>query len=137
MTTERRLDQRIFARWPVEISAVDEAGRQFVERAYSLDVSSLGCRFLIHNSVQAGGVIAVEALGPNGEDLADEFPRLFVVVRMQMRGELREIGVRSLLEDDLSGAAPDVECAKLETSGAPCSAKIAQEKRSEKLVSHL
>jgi hypothetical protein len=113
MRNERRLDQRIFARWPVEISGVDDAGMQFVERTQSLDVSNLGCRFLLHNSVLPGQVIAVEPLGQNGENLADEFPRLFVVVRANSRDNLLEIGVRSLLESELTGTALEIECAKL------------------------
>jgi hypothetical protein len=58
-------------------------------------------------------VIAVEPLGQHGENLADEFPRLFVVVRTNSRDDLLEIGVRSLLENELSGTVLEIECAKL------------------------
>jgi len=113
MWNERRADQRILARWTVEISGVDEAGMQFTERAQSIDASSEGCRFLLHSRVLPGGVIAVEPLGPNGENLADEFARLFVVVRTNSRDDLLEVGARSLLEDELCGSSLEIDCTKL------------------------
>ena len=113
MKQERRLDQRIVARWPVEISGIDETGRQFSERTQSVDVSREGCRLLTQNSVQPGTVIGVEPLGPNGENLAEEFPRLFIVVRTKFRDDLLEIGVRSLLEGELCGTVLEIDCAKL------------------------
>lgn len=113
MTNERRVDPRIPGRWPVEISGVDEAGAQFIERTQSIDISSQGCCFVLRSSVLPGQVIAVEPLGPHGETLADEFPRLFIVVRTKLRDDLLEIGVRSLQENELSGHPLEIECAKL------------------------
>jgi hypothetical protein len=116
MRNERRSDKRIFARWPVEITGIDEAGQQFAERTQSIDVSGLGCRFQIRNEVCAGAVIGVEPLGPNGQHLTDEFPRLFMVVRTNRNGDLLEIGVRSLLAEELSGAALDMDNAESKIS---------------------
>jgi len=110
------MDKRISIRWLVEITGIDDAGQQFAERTQSIDVSSEGCRFLIRNELRPGFVIGVEPLGPKGQHLTDEFPRLFIVVRTNRNGDLLEIGIRGLLAEELSGTALNVEYAKSQIS---------------------
>ncbi len=101
MTMERRKDKRVSANSQVEINGIDAAGVQFTERARLADVGGEGCCILARNSVQKGGIIGVEPLGPEGENLSGEFPRLFIIVRVKREGDFFEIGARCLLEDEL------------------------------------
>ena len=64
MTGERRADHRIFLHSSVEITGVDDAGRQFAERSRLEDVGNLGCRFSMQNAVHPGGILGIEPLGP-------------------------------------------------------------------------
>ena len=102
MSSERRGDRRFLMHSTVEITGVDEAGLQFAERTQVEDVGDQGCRFTIRSAVHQGVVLGVEPLGPQGESLADEFPRLFVVIWAKRNGDGLSVGTRSLREDELS-----------------------------------
>jgi hypothetical protein len=102
MINERRAYKRLFLHSQVEITGVDESGLQFSERARVEDVSDLGCRLSIRGAVHKGSILGVEPLGPEGENLSDEFPRLFVVIWVKRRGKRLAVGARSLREDELS-----------------------------------
>ena len=104
MINERRAHSRFFLHSQVEITGVDESGLQFTERARVEDVSDLGCRFSIRGAVHEGSILGVEPLGPEGENLSDEFPRLFVVIWVKRKGNCLMVGARSLREDELSDA---------------------------------
>ncbi len=100
----------------VEITGVDRSGLQFTERARLVDVGGLGCHLLARNTLQQGGILGMEPLGPHGENLPDEFPRLFVIVRVLRRGELWEAGVRCLMEDELTDGPSHGSCAEAKAS---------------------
>jgi len=102
MIDERRVSTRFLLHSQVEITGVDESGLQFAERTRVEDVSDLGCRFSIRGAVHEGSIIGVELLGPEGEDLSDEFPRLLVIVWAKRPGDRLTVGARSLREDELS-----------------------------------
>jgi hypothetical protein len=104
MINERRAHSRFFLHSQVEITGVDESGLQFAERARVEDVSDLGCRFSIRGAVHEGSILGVEPLGPEGDNLSDEFPRLFVVIWVKRKGNRLAVGARSLREDELSDA---------------------------------
>jgi hypothetical protein len=104
MINERRAYKRFLLHSPVEITGVDESGLQFAERARVEDVSDLGCRFSMRGAVHRGSILGVKPLGPEGENLPDEFPRQFVIIWAKRKGDRLTVGARSLREDEL----PDV-----------------------------
>jgi hypothetical protein len=110
MINDRRAYNRLFLHSQVEIAGVDESGLQFAERARVEDVSDLGCRFSIRGAVHEGSILGVEALGPEAENLSDEFPRLFVVIWVKRKGNRLMVGARSLREDELSDAGIHANC---------------------------
>jgi hypothetical protein len=85
MITDRRAHKRLFLHSQVEITGVDESEFQFAERARVKDVSDSGCRFSMRGAVHEGCILGVEPLGPEGEKLSDEFPRLFVVMWVERK----------------------------------------------------
>lgn len=101
---ERRSDKRLILHSPVEIVGVDDSGFQFVEQTRLEDFSDLGCRFSMRNVVRRGAVLRLELLGPNGETLPEEYPRLFVALWVRRKGDRQIVGARCLLEDDLTAA---------------------------------
>jgi hypothetical protein len=96
MNNERRAYQRFFLHSQVEIKGVDRSGLQFAERTRVEDVSELGCRFTLRGAVRPGSVLAVEPLGEGGENLADEFPRLFTVVWVKRNKRRLMVGAQSI-----------------------------------------
>jgi len=102
MINERRASKRLFLQSQVEITGVDESGLQFTERARVEDVNDLGCRFTIRGAAHEGSILGVEPLGPEGENLSNEFPRLFVDIWVKRKGDRLAVGARSLREDELS-----------------------------------
>jgi hypothetical protein len=104
MTGERRADHRIFLHSSVEITGVDDAGRQFAERSRLEDVGNLGCRFSMQNAVHPGGILGIEPLGPDGENCRDEYPRLFVIIWVKRMSDRLLVGARSLREEELKDA---------------------------------
>jgi hypothetical protein len=107
MTTERRAYQRFLLHSPIEITGVAARGLQFVERAYVEDVSDLGCRFTLRSPVEQGGILGIEPLGPEGEKLEDDFPRLFVIIWVKPKGDRIVVGARCLLEGELTDVCSD------------------------------
>ena len=110
MTVERRAYKRFLLHSQVEITGVDKLGLQFAERARVEDVSDFGCRFSIRGAVHQGSVLGVMPLGPEGENLLDEFPRLFVIIWAKRKGDRLTVGARSLREDELSDASIQAIC---------------------------
>jgi len=102
MTEERRPDKRLLLHSWVEITGVDESGLQFVERSRLEDVGDSGCRLSLRGAVRQGSVLGVKPLGPEGGNLPDEFPRLFVIIWIKHKGNHLTVGTRSLREDELS-----------------------------------
>ena len=103
MIDERRTNKRIFLHSWVEITSVDESGLQFAERSHLEDVGDSGCRFSLRGEVHEGSVLGLKPLGPEGENLAGEFPRMFLVIWKKREGDRLMVGARSLREDELAG----------------------------------
>lgn len=107
MTVERRSHKRLLLHSPVEITGVDESGLQFAERSLLEDVGDRGCRFSIQGAVRQGSVLGVMPLGPEGKNLPDEFPRLFVIIWVKRNGNRLTVGARCLQEDELLDGSID------------------------------
>ena len=84
---------------PVRITGVDKAGLRFAEQGRVEEVSDAGCRFSMRGAVHQGSVLAVEPLGPKGENLLDEFPRLFAVIWVKRDGNRLKVGAQGLREN--------------------------------------
>jgi len=116
MTSERRADKRLLLHSPVEITGVDDSGLQFAERSCLEDVGDLGCRFSMRNAVHQGGILGIEPLGPDGENIQDEYSRLFVIIWMERKGDCLTVGARCLLEEELSDAGFQTDRSNLKAS---------------------
>jgi hypothetical protein len=116
MTSERRADKRFLLHSRVEITGVDKSGLQFAERSQVEDVGDSGCRFTMRGAVHQGGVLGVEPLGTEGENLPDEFPRMFVTMWVKRKGNRLTVGARSLREDEISGGGVHIFCSASSSS---------------------
>jgi hypothetical protein len=105
MINDRRAYKRLFLHSQVEITGVDESDLQFAEFARVENVSDMGCRFSIPGPVHEGRILGVEPLGSEGENLLDEFPRLFVVIWVKRNENRLVVGARSLREEELSDSS--------------------------------
>jgi hypothetical protein len=102
MTTDRRAYQRILLHSPIEITGVEASGLQFAERAQVENVSDTGCRFTMRSDVHRGGILGVEPVGPDGEKLAEDYPRLFLIIWVKRKGDRVTVGVGCLTKDELT-----------------------------------
>ena len=90
----RRAERRILVHVPVEVTEVDGEGRSFTERTFIEDVSDFGCRFSTRGLVQQGDTVAVKLLGPHGNSLPDEEPRLFEIMWVARKERGTTVGAR-------------------------------------------
>jgi len=102
MTNERRANKRFLLHSWVQITGVDESGLQFAERSRLENIGDSGCRFSILGAVHQGSVLGIKPLGAEGEDLQDEFPRMFAVIWAKRKGNRLTVGARSLREYEFS-----------------------------------
>ena len=116
MREERRADKRFLLHSWVEITGIDESGLQFMERCRLEDIGDAGCRFSLRAAVHRGSVLGVKPLGPEGENLVDEFPRLFVIIWVKRKGSGTTVGARSLREDELSDGGAHTICSASNSS---------------------
>jgi hypothetical protein len=110
MTNERRANKRFLLHSWVEINGVDESGLQFAERTRAEDLGDSGCRFTMRGAVHEGSVLGVKPLGSEGENIPDEFPRLFVIIWVKRKGNRLTVGARALQEDELSDGGVHTIC---------------------------
>jgi hypothetical protein len=108
MKCERREGHRFLMHARVEITGVDESGLQFAERSQVEDVGETGCRFSVRGAVHQGSVLGIRPLGPEGKNLVDEFPRLFVVIWVKRKNDCLQVGARGLREDELSDGGAQI-----------------------------
>lgn len=117
MTGERRADKRFLLHLPVEITGVDESGVQFVEQSQIEDAGDMGCCFSLRNAVERGAILGIEPLGPNGENLEEEYPRLFVIIWVGPKGDRLMVGARCLVESELMGSGCSTDLSTSKGSG--------------------
>ncbi len=116
MREERRADKRFLLHSWVEITGIDESGLQFVERCRLENLGDAGCRFSLRAAVHRGSFLGVKPLGPEGENLGDEFPRLFVIIWTKRKVNRTTVGARSLREDELSDGGAHTICSASNSS---------------------
>jgi hypothetical protein len=109
---ERREAKRILVHVPVEVTELDGEGQPITERTFIEDVSDFGCRFSTRGPVKQGDTVAVKIIGPYGNDLPDEQPRLYEIMWVAPKGHGSTVGVRVLQGDKLANAKFPLENGK-------------------------
>jgi hypothetical protein len=110
MKEERRLGKRFLLHSWVQIIGIDKSGSQFSERTRLEDVGDSGCRFTLQRVVRKGGFLGIIPLGEEGQNVQNEFPRLFVIIWVKNKGDRLTVGVRSLVKDELSDGGLQAGC---------------------------
>lgn len=99
---ERREARRMLVNVPVEITKLDSGGHPITERTFIEDVSDFGCRFSTRGPVKQGDTVAVKILGPYGNNLPDEKPRLYEIMWVAPREHSASVGARVLEGEKLA-----------------------------------
>jgi PilZ domain len=92
----RKEERRILMHVPVEVTKKDGEGHEITERTYIEDVSDFGCRFTARGLVQQGEIIALKIIGPQGNNLPDEEPRLYEIMWVARKERGTTVGARLL-----------------------------------------
>jgi hypothetical protein len=87
---------------PVEVTEIDGDGQPITERTFIEDVSDFGCRFSTRGPVKQGDTIAVKILGPYGNKLPDEEPRLYEIMWVAPKDHGSTVGARVLQGEKLA-----------------------------------
>jgi hypothetical protein len=90
----RRKERRIVVNVAVEVTVDRGNGDKFTERAIIEDVSDMGCRFTTHGTAQTGDTVSLRILGPAGQPLADEEPRLYQIMWVARNDRSCTVGAR-------------------------------------------
>jgi len=106
LVDRRRAEPRILVHVPVEVTKVGGEGQPFTERTFIEDVSDFGCRFSIRVPVQQGDKVTVKPMGPGGNSLRDEEPRLFEVMWVARNDRTFTVGVRLVQGEKLTNVKP-------------------------------
>ena len=96
MGSERRQQSRVNAKYPIEVCGFSRHGLYFTERTFTLDVSDGGCKFLLHNEVEKGSVLAIRMITRRHEQELDGRPVLFHVNWFQAQPNAWTLGVSKL-----------------------------------------
>ena len=99
---EHRLEKRMVAHVPVEITEIDGEGKQKIEQTFIEDVSDFGCRFSTRGPVKQGDTIVVKMLGRNGNSLPDEQPRFYEIMWVAAKEHGATVGARVLQGERLA-----------------------------------
>ncbi len=59
---DRRQGKRVPLSFPIEVTGLDRAGRLFVERSITRDVSEWGCQIQLSTKLERGDIVAVRLL---------------------------------------------------------------------------
>jgi hypothetical protein len=100
----RKEERRIVMHVPVEVTKKDSEGHEIRERTYIEDVSDFGCRFTARGPVQKGDIIALKIIGPHGNNLPDEKPRLYEIMWVAPKDRGTTVGARLVQGEKLSHA---------------------------------
>jgi hypothetical protein len=101
ISEDRRSGKRIRLNFSIEITGFDRAGRLFVERTRTQDISEIGCRFDLLTPVERGNVIAIKLLPPGKAALPEEKPLLFEIMWTAARAIGLTVGARKLQDDKI------------------------------------
>ena len=99
---EQRAERRILVYVPVEVTQVDDEGRQVTERTFIEDVSDFGCRFSTRGLVQKGDTVALRILGPHGTNLPDEERRYYEIMWVARKEHGATVGARIIQGEKLA-----------------------------------
>ena len=94
LVERRRAERRILVHVPIEVTKVDGEGHPFMERTFIEDVSDFGCRFSIRGPVLQGDKVTVKLLGPDGNSVRGEEPRLYEIMWVAQNDRTFTVGAR-------------------------------------------
>jgi hypothetical protein len=99
---EHGAERCILVNVPVAVTEIDGEGHQITERTFIEDVSDFGCRFSTHGPVQQRDTVTLKILGPNGNNLPDEKPRLYEIMWVARKEHGSTVGARALQGEKLA-----------------------------------
>jgi hypothetical protein len=94
LVERRRAEPRVLVHVPVEVTKVDGEGHPFMERTFIEDVSDFGFRFSIRGPVLQGDKVTVKLLGPDGNSVRGEEPRLYEIMWVARNDRTFTVGAR-------------------------------------------
>jgi PilZ domain len=92
----RRREERLVIRFPIEVSGIDVKGKPFTERTTTEDVSESGVRFGLRIPVEFEAVVAVKLVHQDGPTIFVGKLVLYQVRRVDVQGDLRLVGAVKL-----------------------------------------
>jgi hypothetical protein len=98
---DRRQGKRVPLTFPIEVSGLDSAGRVFVERTTTADISASGCRFKLGKKVPPGAVVAIRLLTRISPSKDPGLPMLFEIAWVEENAGTWVNGARMLEPKDL------------------------------------
>jgi hypothetical protein len=93
---DRRKGKRVPLTFPIEVAGIDRAGRLFVERTMTCDVSECGCRFLTKSKIHRGDVVTIRLLTKFSAEQGANRPLLFEIVWVKNAGDSWMAGAKQL-----------------------------------------
>ncbi len=101
ISVDRRSGRRLRLKFSIEVTGLDRAGRLFIERTTTQDISEVGCRFDLYTPVECGNVVAIKLLPPRKVTLPEQKPLLFEIVWAVSRTRGWTVGTRKLESDNI------------------------------------
>jgi hypothetical protein len=108
----RRREERLVIRFPIEVSGIDPQGKPFTERTTTEDVSESGVRFSLHVPLEFEAVVAVKLVHQDGPTIFVGKLVLYQVRRVDVQGEHRLVGAVKLQSASIwrsTGNTPEPE----------------------------
>jgi hypothetical protein len=90
----RRKERRVVVNVAVEVTVDRGNEEKFTERTIIEDVSDMGCRFTTHAPAQTGDTVSLKLLGPAGQPLLNEEPRLYRIMWVARNDRSSTVGAQ-------------------------------------------
>lgn len=98
---DRRREQRLSLRFPVEVSGFDREGKFFTERTTTEDISEHGCRFCLKVELEPNAVVALKLINPPGPLSNTERIVLYQTARVEKTEEGLIVGAAKLQSENM------------------------------------
>jgi hypothetical protein len=98
---DRRQGKRVPLAFPIEVRGLDGAGRPFVERTITSDISAAGCRFKLRKKVSPGEVVAIRLLTRLSASTDPGRPMLFEIAWIEENAGAWVSGAKKLEAKDI------------------------------------
>jgi hypothetical protein len=95
-------EERVTVDCIVDIARLDSTNTGRVERTRIEDVTSVGCRFTMHEEVRAGEIVSIKPLLPGSKSLEGEGEQLFEVMWSAQSGTRWTAGAKKVEGEKLA-----------------------------------